>query len=83
MDTKGNSNVRVDKMRQKMVCGFFCLFVYSAEYDSLMWLSVQDDCAVWSGDHKRDDREIFFTIHNNRSWWMHNCVIERANQFFG
>jgi hypothetical protein len=70
-------------MCQKLAGSFFCLKVYSAEYYSLMWLSVQHDCAVWSSDHKRDYREIFFTINYDSRWWMHNCVIERANQFIG
>ena len=83
MDTNGNSYIRVDKMCQKMAGSFFCLKVYSAEYNSLMRLSVQHDCAVWSSDHKRDHREILFTINNDRRWWMHDRMIERADQVIG
>ena len=70
-------------MSQKMAGSFFCLAVYSAEYYSPMWLSVQHDCAVWSSDNKRDHCEILFTINNDSRWGMHDRVIERADQVLG
>ena len=63
-----------------MLCGFTGFAVHRAEHNSFVRLAVQDDCPVMCSQDEGNNREIFFTINNDRRRGISNRMLQRADQ---